>query len=219
VQVLSRWAGNTLVNNTVTDPYSLSLNANSQRSFVANLDSNALKPNGWEGHPPPKLAHPADISLYELHIRDFSISDNTVPAAHRGKYLAFTDAQSNGMRHLGDMQKAGLSHIHLLPAFDIASVNETGCSTPSIPNAARQQHRAASGGGSRARQRLLQLGLRPGPLHGAGRQLLVQPQRRRGARASSAPWCRAAPARLAGGDGRGLQPHQRLAARRAVGAR
>ncbi|WP_229205556.1 MULTISPECIES: pullulanase-type alpha-1,6-glucosidase [unclassified Duganella] len=136
VQVLSRWAGNTLVNNTVTDPYSLSLNANSQRSFVANLDSHALKPNGWEGHPSPKLAHPADISLYELHIRDFSISDSSVPAAHRGKYLAFTDAHSNGMRHLGDMQKAGLSHIHLLPAFDIASVNETGCGTPSIPNAA-----------------------------------------------------------------------------------
>jgi pullulanase len=39
VQVLSRWAGNTLVTNTVTDPYSLSLNANSTRSFVANLDS------------------------------------------------------------------------------------------------------------------------------------------------------------------------------------
>jgi pullulanase/glycogen debranching enzyme len=136
VQVLSRWAGNALVNNTVTDPYSISLNANSQRSFVANLDSNALKPNGWEGHPSPKLAHPTDISLYELHIRDFSISDSTVPAAHRGKYLAFTDAHSNSMRHLGDMQKAGLSHIHLLPAFDIASVNETGCGTPSIPNAA-----------------------------------------------------------------------------------
>jgi len=136
VQVLSRWAGNTLVNNTVTDPYSLSLNANSQRSFVANLNSNALKPAGWEGHQPPRLDHPADIALYELHIRDFSASDSTVPAAHRGKYLAFTDRDSNGMRHLRALQKSGLSHIHLLPAFDIASVNETGCSTPEIPNAA-----------------------------------------------------------------------------------
>ncbi|WP_229258741.1 pullulanase-type alpha-1,6-glucosidase [Duganella flavida] len=136
VQVLSRWAGNTLVNNTVTDPYSLSLNANSQRSFIANLDSSALKPSGWDGQRVPRLAHPADIALYELHIRDFSISDSSVPAAHRGKYLAFTDANSNGMRHLGDMQKAGLSHIHLLPTFDIASVNEAGCTTPTIPNGA-----------------------------------------------------------------------------------
>jgi pullulanase-type alpha-1,6-glucosidase len=136
VQVLSRWAGNTLVNNTVTDPYSFSLNANSQRSFVANLDSRALKPDGWDHHRVPRLDYPTDIALYELHIRDFSISDSTVPAAHRGKYLAFTDERSNGMRHLRDMQQAGLTHIHLLPTFDIASVNETGCSTPAVPSAA-----------------------------------------------------------------------------------
>jgi pullulanase-type alpha-1,6-glucosidase len=136
VRVLSRWAGNTLVSNTVTDPYSLSLNANSQRSFVANLDSRALKPDGWDHHSVPRLAHPTDIALYELHIRDFSVGDSTVPAAHRGKYLAFTDERSNGMRHLRGMQQAGLTHIHLLPTFDIASVNETGCATPTIPNAA-----------------------------------------------------------------------------------
>ena len=136
VQVLSRWANNTLVDNNVTDPYSLSVNANSQRSFVADLSSNALKPPGWDRHALPRLEHPTDISLYELHIRDFSASDASVPAAHRGKYLAFTDRHSNGMRHLQAMQKAGLSHIHLLPAFDIASINETGCSTPVIPAAA-----------------------------------------------------------------------------------
>jgi pullulanase len=136
VQVLSRWANNTLVNNTVTDPYSVSLNANSQRSFVANLDSNALKPAGWDRHAIPRLAYPTDIALYELHIRDFSASDNTVPAAHRGKYLAFTDKQANGMRHLRELAQSGLTHVHLLPAFDIASINETGCGTPVIPNAA-----------------------------------------------------------------------------------
>ncbi|WP_229262335.1 pullulanase-type alpha-1,6-glucosidase [Duganella guangzhouensis] len=136
VQVLSRWAGNTLVNNSVTDPYSLSLNANSQRSFVANLDSRALKPDGWDYHNVPRLAYPTDIALYELHIRDFSASDASVPSAHRGKYLAFTDRGSNGMRHLRGLQQAGLTHVHLLPTFDIASVNETGCVTPTIPNGA-----------------------------------------------------------------------------------
>ena len=136
VQVLSRWAGNTVVTNTVTDPYSVSLNANSQRSFVANLDSDALKPSGWDHHDIPRLAYPTDIALYELHIRDFSASDSTVPAAHRGKYLAFADKQTNGSRHLHDMAQAGLTHVHLLPAFDIASVNETGCTTPTIADAA-----------------------------------------------------------------------------------
>lgn len=136
LQVLSRWANNALVTNTVTDPYSLSLNANSQRSFIANLDSRALKPDGWDQHDIPRLEHATDIALYELHVRDFSAGDTSVPAAHRGKYLAFTDKQSNGMRHLRGMQQAGLSHVHLLPAFDFASVNEGGCSTPSIPAAA-----------------------------------------------------------------------------------
>jgi pullulanase/glycogen debranching enzyme len=135
VQVLSRWADNKLVTNTVTDPYSLSLSANSARSFVANLDSPQLKPAGWDDQRIPKLDAPTDIALYELHIRDFSASDATVPAAHRGKFLAFTDEQSNGMRHLKSLQKAGLTHVHLLPSFDIASVNEKGCVTPAIPDA------------------------------------------------------------------------------------
>ncbi|HEX8614249.1 MAG TPA: pullulanase-type alpha-1,6-glucosidase [Telluria sp.] len=152
VNVLSRWANNTVVSNVVTDPYSLSLNANGQRSFVANLDSAALKPAGWDGHPIPRLDHPTDISLYELQVRDFSASDMTVPASHRGKFLAFTDVHSNGMRHLRALQRAGMSHIHLLPSFDIASVNETGCTTPSIPNAAAnaeaQQAAVAAAGNS-----------------------------------------------------------------------
>jgi pullulanase/glycogen debranching enzyme len=136
VQVLSRWANNTVVSNVVTDPYSLSVNANSTRSFIADLDSRALQPDGWRHHPIPALEHPTDIALYELHIRDFSASDNTVPAAHRGKYLAFTDLHSNGMRHLRTMRQAGLSHIHLLPSFDFGTVNEAGCTTPAVPQAA-----------------------------------------------------------------------------------
>jgi pullulanase/glycogen debranching enzyme len=135
VQVLSRWANNTIVTNTVTDPYSLSLNANSTRSFAAELDSPALKPSGWEGQHIPKLDAPTDIALYELHIRDFSAMDTTVPAAHRGKYLAFTDENANPMRHLKSLAKAGMTHVHLLPSFDFASVNEAGCVTPAIPNA------------------------------------------------------------------------------------
>ena len=135
VKVLSRWADNTLVTNTVTDPYSVSLNANSARSYLANLDSSQLKPRNWDKHRIPALAHPADISIYELHVRDFSLNDDSVPVARRGKYLAFAERNSRGMRHLQSLQKAGLSHVHLLPVFDIASVNEAGCVSPVIPDA------------------------------------------------------------------------------------
>ena len=152
VRVLSRWAGNQLVTNTVTDPYSVSLSANSARSFAANLDSPQLKPAGWDRQYIPDLDAPTDIALYELHIRDFSASDASVPAAHRGKYLAFTDGRSDGMRHLRTLAKAGMTHVHLLPSFDFASVNEKGCTTPAIPNASAdstaQQAAVAAGADS-----------------------------------------------------------------------
>jgi len=135
VKVLSRWANNTLVTNTVTDPYSVSLNAGSTRSFLANLADAKMKPRGWDAQRIPQLAHPTDIALYELHVRDFSASDDSVPAAQRGKYLAFAQQNSRGMRHLKSLARAGLTHVHLLPAFDFASVSETGCVTPSVPDA------------------------------------------------------------------------------------
>ena len=111
--------------NLVTDPYSLSLSTNSRRSQIVNLDDPALKPAGWDALRKPPLAAPEDIALYELHLRDFSINDQTVPAPHRGTYLAFTDQTSNGMKHLRALAEAGLTHVHLLPVFDIATINET----------------------------------------------------------------------------------------------
>ena len=62
-------------------------------------------------------------------MRDFSANDATVSAANRGKYLAFSESGSNGMKHLKALADAGLTDVHLLPVFDIASVPESGCNT------------------------------------------------------------------------------------------
>ena len=110
--------------NLVTDPYSISLSMNSKRSQIVDLKDAELKPQGWDTLEKPTLTVPEDIVLYELHIRDFSISDQTVPEEYRGTYKAFTVTDSDGTKHLTGLAKAGLTHIHLLPAFDIASVNE-----------------------------------------------------------------------------------------------
>lgn len=110
--------------NLVTDPYSLSLSTNSKRSQIVNLADAALKPAGWETLAKPPLAAPEDITIYELHIRDFSANDLTVPEAWRGTYKAFTLPDSDGMQHLQALAEAGLTHLHLLPAFDIATINE-----------------------------------------------------------------------------------------------
>ena len=114
----------------VTDPYSVSLSTDSHFSQFADIFGDAsLKPSGWDSIRKRLPAH-TDITLYEAHMRDFSVFDESVPEEHRGKYLAFThngkngNSLSNGMNHLIQLAKAGLTHIHLLPLNDIATVIE-----------------------------------------------------------------------------------------------
>ncbi|MEZ5097167.1 MAG: pullulanase-type alpha-1,6-glucosidase [Nocardioides sp.] len=114
----------TVVDNQVTDPYSVALTTDSERSVVADLDDAALAPTGWQRLSQPRIAQPEDRTIYELHIRDFSIGDSTVPAAERGTYLAFTHPDSAGMTHLRELADAGLNTVHLLPSFDIATIEE-----------------------------------------------------------------------------------------------
>lgn len=54
-----------------TDPYSRSLAANGERTHVCDIGAAELKPQGWDEHAAPPLAAPTDISIYELHVRDF----------------------------------------------------------------------------------------------------------------------------------------------------
>ena len=111
--------------NVVTDPYSVALTTDSAYSVAVDLNDPAGKPALWSTTPSPKLARGVDSTIYELHVRDFSINDSTVPAAHRGTYLAFAD-EGNGTKHLRSLAAAGLNTVHLLPTFDIASIPETG---------------------------------------------------------------------------------------------
>jgi pullulanase len=128
--------GKGLVRNLVTDPYSLSLTTDSKRSAIVDLNDAANKPAGWDATPTPsRVAHPLDMVIYELHVRDFSVGDKTVSAAHRGKYLAFTESGSDGMKHLQSLSRAGITDVHLLPVFDLATVPEKGCTTPAVPSA------------------------------------------------------------------------------------
>jgi pullulanase-type alpha-1,6-glucosidase len=120
--------------NFVTDPYSLNLSANGERSQIINLDDADLQPEGWNRLARSLPEAPEDSAIYELHVRDFSISDATATRVHRGKYLAFTDLQSNGMRHLRALGEAGLTHLHLLPTFDCATVPERAAEHRTTPD-------------------------------------------------------------------------------------
>ncbi len=116
--------------NLVTDPYSVSLARNSERSQIVDLADPALAPIGWEGLAKPPVESSQDAvpgglrPIYELHVRDFSIWDESVPEIDRGTFAAFTHTHSDGMRHLAALAAAGLGYVHLLPVFDIATINE-----------------------------------------------------------------------------------------------
>ncbi|WP_338766339.1 alpha-1,6-glucosidase domain-containing protein [Massilia sp. METH4] len=129
VDVLAPSAG--IVRNLVTDPYSVSLTTDSRRSYIADLAAPRLKPAGWDDDVrPAKVKAQPDMSIYELHVRDFSIGDATVSPANRGKYTAFLETESDGMKHLRALSQAGLTDVHLLPVYDIGSIPEQGCATP-----------------------------------------------------------------------------------------
>ncbi|GLT88823.1 hypothetical protein SLE2022_068320 [Rubroshorea leprosula] len=108
------------------DPYARGLSSDGRRSLLINLDAENLKPEKWDklADEKPDLLSSSDISIYELHIRDFSASDNTVHPDFRGGYLAFTLQDSAGMLHLKKLSNAGLTHVHLLPSFQFAGVDD-----------------------------------------------------------------------------------------------
>lgn len=107
------------------DPYAKAAGVNGKRGMVVDLA--ATNPAGWEGDLSPDFAHPTDAVIYELHIRDFSISEHS-GMVYKGKYLAFTEENTEsptglktGIAHLCDL---GVTHVHLLPCFDFISVDE-----------------------------------------------------------------------------------------------
>lgn len=120
----------------VTDPYSLSLAMNSEFSQVVDLDDPALKPEGWDSlKAPHSQQNPADITIYEAHVRDLTGNDDSTPAEHRGKFLGLTDTDTAPVKHLQALAKSGVSHLHLLPVFDIATVNEDPAKVANIGDA------------------------------------------------------------------------------------
>ncbi len=103
------------------DIYARASGANGVRGMVVN--SALTNPEGWAED---RLFNRAstNTAIYELHVKDFSYHQSSgVPLQYRGKYLAFTGPNNKGVEYL---KQLGISHVHLLPIFDYASVDETG---------------------------------------------------------------------------------------------
>ncbi|MGC3991489.1 MAG: hypothetical protein QM796_17745 [Chthoniobacteraceae bacterium] len=105
----------------VLDPYAINTVQSSTRARVTNLAK--TNPPGWElTRTGPKVAMPQDCTLYEMHVRDFSIAENS-GMQNRGRYAAFAETGthlpgetlSTGLDHLVEL---GISHVQLLPVHD-----------------------------------------------------------------------------------------------------
>ena len=88
------------------------------------IDLAQTNPAGWENDVRPTIQSPADLVIYEMHWRDFSI-DASSGLQNKGKFLALTEPKA--IQHLKNL---GVNAIHILPSFDYASVDETKLSTP-----------------------------------------------------------------------------------------
>ncbi len=99
---------------------------NGKRAAIINWDE--TNPADWENDKHIVPDHITDAVIYEVHLRDFSISP-TSGIENKGKFLAFTEkatknehGQSTGIDHLKEL---GITHVHLLPSYDYASIDET----------------------------------------------------------------------------------------------
>jgi len=117
--------------NWAVDPYVKAVSANGQRGAIINL--NSTNPPGWKSAKPAFSGNKQDAVLYELHVRDFSIDEQS-GMKNKGKFLAFTERGTKntagfptGVDHIVNL---GITHIHLLPSFDFASLNELSVDNP-----------------------------------------------------------------------------------------
>ncbi|WP_033147634.1 type I pullulanase [Prevotella sp. P6B1] len=96
--------------------FAKAVGVNGQRGAIINLAK--TNPEGWDKDQHPVLKSPADLVIYEMHHRDFSI--NRKDAKYPGKFMALTEPWA--IKHL---KKLGINAIHILPSYDYGSVDET----------------------------------------------------------------------------------------------
>ncbi|MBB6428402.1 type I pullulanase [Algisphaera agarilytica] len=95
--------------------------------FSVAVDLDRTNPEGWDTHQPPRLAQPTDEVIYEIHVRDFSMTDPNTPEHHKGKYLGLItpgvtepgeESVTTGIAHLKEL---GVTAVHLLPIHDFGN--------------------------------------------------------------------------------------------------
>lgn len=117
--------------NEAVDPYAKAVGVNGNRGMI--IDLSKTNPEGWEEDVKPEFRDIENAIIYELHVRDLSI-DSSSGIKEKGKYLGLTETGTKnehglatGLDHLIEL---GITHLHLLPIYDYATVNEAELDKP-----------------------------------------------------------------------------------------
>ena len=109
----------------VPDIYARCVGVNGKRGMIFNPQK--TNPENWENDKRVELPEFTDAVIYETHIRDFSIAENS-GIKNRGKYIGFTEentktktGKTTGLDHLKEL---GITHVHLLPVSDFFTIDE-----------------------------------------------------------------------------------------------
>lgn len=109
------------------DPYAKATGVNGNRGMV--IDLSRTDPAGWEQDAPVTLEQYTDAVIWEVHVRDFS--NKLASSAYPGKYLAFTERgltnSAGAAAGVDYLVQLGITHVHLQPVYDFATVDETTC--------------------------------------------------------------------------------------------
>ena len=113
-----------------TDPYARAAGVNGNRSMVVDLST--TDPENWDESFKTGITSYSQAVIWEVHVRDFSNTIND--SQYKGKYLAFTErdlTNENGIPVGVDyLVNLGITHVHLLPVYDYATVDESKLDTP-----------------------------------------------------------------------------------------
>ena len=101
--------------------FAKAVGVNGRRGAI--IDMETTSPAHWCCDERPVCKSPADLVVYELHHRDFSIA--RTDAQYKGKFLALTEPWA--LEHL---KQLGVNAIHILPSYDYGSVDETRLDEP-----------------------------------------------------------------------------------------
>ena len=101
--------------------FAKAVGVNGKRGAI--IDRTKTNPERWCSDKRPIVKSPADLVVYEMHHRDFSIARED--AKNPGKFLALTEPWA-----IDHLKTLGVNAIHILPSYDYGSVDETRLNEP-----------------------------------------------------------------------------------------